>query len=71
MQRADVGRLGVEEEVGVEQTQWPLCASCLGDWLQDCELSYGGHLHSFPKSAVQSAGAWDVRQRHLQHLTCA
>ena len=52
MQRADVGRLGVEEEVSVEQTQWPLCSTCLADWLQDCQLSYSGHLRSIPRSTT-------------------
>ena len=38
MERPDVGRIRVEEEVCVQQTQWPFPTTCLADWLQDCQL---------------------------------
>lgn len=63
MERPDVRCLGMKEEMGVHQAQWPILAPWLaGNWLQNRQLRNSGHLQG------ATSKAWASLSRESQNI---
>ena len=52
MECPDVRCLGMKEQMGVDQAQWPILAPWLaGNWLQNRQLRDSGHLQGATSKA--------------------